>query len=410
MGRPTARRTSSLLAAAVLAGLAVRLAFALGYWVDKPLTRDEHEYLSLARSLTLGRGFTYDPDLAPKDPFGRAPGYPAFLALVGGGRAVVTEVPAAIKIAQSSVGALGVLLIGLLAGRLAGPRASVAAAVLAAFYPPLVWTAGYALSEALAWPLGLCAAWLFDRACDAESGGRRAPMLLCGAVTGLAVLVRPATLLFLGPALLWLLWRRRPALALALFAGAAVIVGPWTVRNVRHYGRFVLVATDGGVTFWTGNNPLARGEGDLAANPDMKLAQLALRARHPDLREETMEPVYYDEAVAWIRAHPVSWLALEARKAFFLVAPIGPSFTLHSRLYHVTAVASYLLLLPAGLVGLWRAGPRRARLVGLWLLAASAVIVCLVFFPQDRFRVPTIDPVLLVCAGALRAGAREGGA
>ena len=71
-----------------MVGVLRRLAFSLGYWNDKPLTRDEHEYLSLARSLAAGHGFVYDDVMrtGPIEPFGRAPGYPAFLAVVGGGR------------------------------------------------------------------------------------------------------------------------------------------------------------------------------------------------------------------------------------------------------------------------------------------------------------------------------------
>ena len=33
---------------------------ALLYWIDKPLTHDEREYLALARSVAAGRGFVYD--------------------------------------------------------------------------------------------------------------------------------------------------------------------------------------------------------------------------------------------------------------------------------------------------------------------------------------------------------------
>ena len=44
---------------AVAVGIAARLAFSLGYWVDKPLTHDEHEYLLLARNVADGRGFVY---------------------------------------------------------------------------------------------------------------------------------------------------------------------------------------------------------------------------------------------------------------------------------------------------------------------------------------------------------------
>jgi len=54
------------------------------------------------------------------------------------------------------------------------------------------------------------------------------------------------------------------------------VLAPWTLRNAREYGRFVLVASEGGVTFWTGNPPLAIGEGDMAANPVIKRANAAL--------------------------------------------------------------------------------------------------------------------------------------
>ena len=41
---------------AVAVGIAARLAFALGYWVDKPLTHDEREYLLLARNVSGAAG------------------------------------------------------------------------------------------------------------------------------------------------------------------------------------------------------------------------------------------------------------------------------------------------------------------------------------------------------------------
>ena len=88
-------------------------------------------------------------------PFGRAPGYPAFLALAGGGRAATDDVPSSVKIAQSLVGACGVLIVGLLAGRWAGAAARRSRRGIAAVYPPLVAIASRAFSEALFWPLGL---------------------------------------------------------------------------------------------------------------------------------------------------------------------------------------------------------------------------------------------------------------
>ncbi len=278
--------------------------------------------------------------------------------------------------------------------------------MIAAVYPPLVWVSAYAWSEAIAWPLGLFVVWWFDRAAAATDRRGWRDAAIAGVLTGLAILVRPSTLLFLPFALGWLAWRRRFDLALAMGLAAALIVAPWTVRNTLEYGRFVLVATEGGVTFWTGNHPRAIGEGDLAANPHLKLESQALRRQHPELSEEAMEPVYYREAMTWIRAHPLDWLWLEARKVFYLIVPIGPSYTLHSALYYWASVLSYGMTLPFALVGLVRLGRRRSATPGLWLLAGSAIATCLMFFPQERFRIPVIDPALVICASAALAGSR----
>ena len=399
----------SILCAAAALGLALRLLFSLGYWTDRPLTRDEREYLSLARSLAAGRGVVYDAAITsgPTEPFGRAPGYPVFLAAVGGGHDVTDHVPASVKVAQSFVGAFGVVLAGIVAARLAGRTAGLTAAFIAAAYPPLVWIAAYAFSEALVWPLGLAVVWLFDRAA-AQAESRRARTLVCiaGVVTGATLLIRPAMVIFLVLAAVWLLWRRSAGHAIAFAVGGALLVAPWTIRTSAEHDRFVLVASEGGVTFWTGNHPLAIGEGDLAANPELKRASLALRAQHPNLSEEQMEPVYYGEAFGWIAAHPWRWLTLEIRKVFYLIVPVGPSYRLHSFLYYSASFVSYALILPPALLGIWQLRVRRRSSPGLMLLSASAVGVCLIFFPQERFRIPIIDPTLIVCAAAL-AGARD---
>jgi len=203
---------------------------------------------------------------------------------------------------------------------------------------------------------------------------------------------------------LWMLARRRVALLAAFALGALLVVAPWTVRNVREHHRLILVASEGGVTFWVGNNPLARGEGDLAANPELKRARQAIRQRFPGLTEEQLEPIYYREALGFIASHPVDWAWLLVRKAFYLVAPVGPSYTLHSRLYFWTSVLSYGLLLPLAGVGLLTLGRLRTPPRTLGLLVLASVLVALIFFPQERFRIPVIDPSLIVCAAAWLSG------
>ncbi len=384
--------------AGLLLALALRLAFSLGYWVGKPLTHDEQEYWTLSRNLAAGRGLVYDDD--GHEHFGRAPGYAVFLA---GVRSIDDSITA-VKVAQSVLGALGVGVIAMLAARAAGPRAAAVATAIAAVYPPLVWMPAYLLSETLYSLLALFSTVLLWKALDRPTSGR---FFGAGIVIGLTALVRPVAIPFLALVVLVLGLRRRFAPAAALVLGAAITIGPWAAWKTQESGRMILIASEGGITFWTGNHPLAIGEGDMAANPAIKAANHELRASHPGLSPDELEPVYYREALAFIRADPLRFLALLSRKLFYLWVPIGPSYRLHSALYLYSARTAYLVLLPFAVFGFARLARSRAQPLPLWLLAGSAVLACLVFFPQDRYRVPAIDPVMIVCAACLASGSED---
>lgn len=390
------------IAAAAVLGIALRAVFGLTYWVGKPLTHDEREYLALAKSIQDGRGFRYDPplDAGTGQQFGRAPGYPAFLALLGAGSTTAESAPARVKLAQSVLGGFAIWLIGLIGLRASGPRTGTIAAAVAAVYPPLVWIPSYVFSETLYSAAALLCAWVLQKAVDGDEGTRTRGAAAAGALIGCAILVRPAMLFFVPLATVWL-WRRRgPLTGVAALIATAAVVAPWTVRNAQVYGRFVLVASEGGVTFWTGNHPLARGEGDLAANPELKRAELEFRRAHPGLTAEELEPLYYRDALRAMAADPAGWFALLARKAFYTVAPIGPSYTLHSTKYQAASVIPYLMLLPFAARGIMRLRHSAGRPTAVLLLALSAILVGLVFFPQERFRIPVIDPALIICAAA----------
>jgi hypothetical protein len=391
------------LALALFAAFALRVGFGMVYWTGKPLTHDEREYLALAASLSAGHGFSYtEPAEGTTAQFGRAPGYPAFLALVGAGSTDAMETPTRVKLIQAVLGTVTVWLIASTAGRL-GPRAGLLGAWVAAAYPPLVWISSYVLSETLYSVLALGTVVALQRAIDRrESRGTSQFLPVCaGVLCGISILVRPAMLFFVPIAALWLIVRKLNMDLLLFLLGAGLVVAPWTVRNVLKYDRFVLIASEGGVTFWTGNHPLSSGEGDLAANPELKRAELEFRRSHAGLTAEELEPLYYRDAAGRIAADPIWWAGLLGKKVFYTVVPAGPSYALHSTRYRWASIVSYLLLLPfgiAGLVLLWR---RSAAPTALLLLAASSLVVCVIFFPQERFRIPVIDPALVVCAAAL---------
>lgn len=134
-----------------------------------------------------------------------------------------------------------------------------------------------------------------------------------GALWALGVLVNPS-LLSVFPFLAgWAIWKTREGpsrmriLAAMLIVFSAMMV-PWTIRNYRTFGRFIVLRSNFGLELWLGNNP---------AVPDTWSPWL-----HPnDSREEAEkyrsmgEIAYMEEkqrdAVAFIRTHP-------GKTAFFM--------------------------------------------------------------------------------------------
>src|SRR5262249_37328762 len=160
----------------------------------------------------------------------------------------------------------------------------------------------------------------------------------------------------------------------------------------------------GGVTFWTSNNPLATGDGDMAANADMKLEWLRLEARFATLTPAERDREYYREALAFIVSRPRAFAALIARKFFYLWVPIGPSMTVFSLRHRAASYALYVPVLLLAVAGLRRWFSRTEGPASFAIplaCAAGAVAACLVFYPQERFRIPLIDPVLIVTAASL---------
>lgn len=401
-------RARRLIVAAAGVALVLRLAFAFGYWVGKPLTQDEREYLALSGSLIDGRGLSYpdEHETGTGQRFSRAPGYAAVLAVIGARTAPAA--PARVKLLNCVLGALAVSLIGSIAWRASGPGAGAIAATLAAVYPPLVWLPAYVFSESLYMPLalgGILLLMLAQQRLEREGrhGAANALVLAAGAVAGVAALVRSAMLVFVPLGALWLVRRRHWPLAVAFVVTAVLVVAPWSLRNLQKHGRLIAVAADGGVTFWTGNHPLARGEGDLAANPELKRAEITFRQAHGRLPAEALEPLYYADAIQRIKDDPGWWLRLLAAKAFYTVVPVGPSYTLHSPRYLVGSLVAYGLIAPLGLAGIVRLA-RGGRATPLLLLAASVVVTALIFFPQERFRIPVLDPTLIIGTAAMLAG------
>ena len=136
----------------------------------------------------------------------------------------------------------------------------------------------------------LLAALLADRLQVAELAKSYRSWLMVGLVLGAAVLASSAFVLAVPLTLLWIATAARPLAMRArdagcLLAAAALVVLPVTLRNRAVSDEWVLVATNGGITFWQGNNPAARGT--LRRRKASPARSIPNATRHAPSRRET---------------------------------------------------------------------------------------------------------------------------
>jgi hypothetical protein len=264
---PFARR---LLVLAVV-GFAARVAYGLATKDASGFRGDALWYHLVANNLADGHGFVAPFRFIAGEQLriglGSAPvptafHLPLFPTVLAAFSLVGLHSQTAHMIVGCALGALTVVLVGLVARRLAGDVAGVAAAAIAALYPGLVMNDSVLLSESLTGPT-IAAALLAALHLHDRPSARRA--LLLGALIGLAALNRSEALLLvplLGvPALLP---SRSVRLAALLCLAAALTIAPWVIRNADRFERSTFLTTGDGSVFKGANCDLSyygRGTG-----------------------------------------------------------------------------------------------------------------------------------------------------
>ena len=395
-------RTGTFLVCLAAVALLARLALvaAVADWragPRGPASADPVEFNALALRVAHGDGYVAG-DGRPTS--FRAPGFPLFLA--GVYRAVGQAYPP-VYATLCLLGALSCVLTYVLARELVSENEARLAALLGALYVPHMHFATTFLSENLFVPCLALGLWLFIR--HVKTGSTPA-LVAAGLVLGWAALTRPFALLLL-PILLGVLLgaalrqrRFRAAEGLAFAVAFLAVLLPWTVRNYRVHGRLVLIATNGGSTFYGANNGRVVGEprqfGYWVSTTELP---------HRDLIDATPDEVSHDRmewrlGLAWLREHPGSVPLLGAFKLARLAYLPGLDAVPGAARWALR-VAGYVPFLTLFLLGGVRCLRRRTYWTAPWLAVHGALLAtvatALVFWGSDRFRDANM-PLLMLYA------------
>jgi 4-amino-4-deoxy-L-arabinose transferase-like glycosyltransferase len=301
------------------------------------------------------------------------------------------------------VGAVAVLLVGLLGRRVGGPRVGLAAAVLAAAYPVLIGADGSLMSESLYGVFLLGALLLALRLRERQSV--RVAVAL-GVVIGLAGLTRSEGLILLVLLVLPVAvvrappggWLRLGACALASF----VVIAPWLARDWVAFDRPVLISTNDGSLLAGANCGLTYHGKSLGIWTTDCLSPRAFE------NEADQALRWRDEGASYAGDHlgrlPVV-VAARVLRTFDFYQPWRMTPFAEGRLLKAdkAGVIAYWLLLPFALGGAWLLRKRRLELLVLLAPVAMVVLQSAFGYGFPRFRHPA-DLVLVVLGAVAVVG------
>jgi hypothetical protein len=357
------------------------------------------------------------------EPFAYYPvGFPATVAglkkagdVFGWGRSIIS-----IKLMQAVFGALTVVLLYGIGRRIFDQRVALAGALLLAFFPSQIYYTGTILSEPLFTMLFVGALLVLLWQPWTRDGMPLWQVFGAGVILSAATMTRGITLVF--PLVFLAIWffylhsRKRAAIqTLVLFAGIAVLILPWSVRNSVQFGTIVGPSTNLGDDLCIGNFDGATGA-FMLEGPDGQ--PIKCFQGHEDLSPDEMEVTRNREglriAVEDVVSNPVRMPRLIMRKAYWLLyrdddglfaaESYGHDRFIGQTTRDILSFAANSIYYATGVVVmLGMAAFALSRDIRRLVIVASMLYVLAVplgFFGDPRFHFPAIPLAALIAAAA----------
>jgi len=414
----------------VLVALVIRLVY-LGQLSASPLFEDpimdagvHHEW---AQKFAAGEEWSIDPQTGEGTAYFRAPLYVWFLGTLY--QLFGAEAGFVPRLIQSLLGSLSCGLVFLLGARFFSRRVGITAGLGAA----ACWTLVYFDNELLIVPvivfLDLLLILILEAAYRKPTWSRFAAG---GVILGLSAIARP-NILIVAPALLvWIVlvvrrsgagWRGGMLHSLAFAIALLAPILPVTARNMISGDDCVLIASQGGVNFYIGNNP--RSDGITAVVPGTPSdwwggyqapSAMAMRALGHKPKPSEVSEYFFAESVRFWKTQPVQALEIVAAKIryFFCRQEFANNKCLYTFTSEFTPIVRWLpvgfwLVAPLGLLGLLvslvggRSGRRRerSRLFPLWGFVVFYTLSVVAFFVTARYRMPVVAILIVYASFAL---------
>lgn len=423
----TRRSHLILLLILILAG---GLRIALVTLQSDQLQQDRDAYLSIARNIASGHGYSTTINANGIEYFPtafRPPLYPVLLSVIY----FLNIAPLGIGLVQIILGLLTVWLTWLTGSRLQMKWGALVAAAIVATDPILLQYTTYAMTEVLAAFMTSLLLFLLVTSFAIESMPEKNQATIprffwTGMIWGMAILCRPTYLAFFG---LWTIVRfassilhklsilkpfvgkeqkRSPVTYLA--AGIMLAISPWIIRNLIVFHAPILTTTHGGYTLLLGNNPVFYDDvvkqpwGTIWSGESLGAWQQSLEDQIaqeiPPLKtEQERDRWMYQRAKYHIAEQPDLFVSacILRFKRFWNISPLTSSPLLSSPIVGWSIAGYYSAVLFGCFCGillvLWKREQRWEPLI--WLIL-SFTLVHLFYWTNMRMRAPLVPAIALL--------------
>jgi Flp pilus assembly protein TadD/4-amino-4-deoxy-L-arabinose transferase-like glycosyltransferase len=402
------KRETIILAAIVALGLILRLVYLFtmkSHWpgFDTPTIDALYHHL-WAQKIAAG-------DILGGGPFFRAPLYPYLLAII---YAIFGANFLLVYIIQNLIGAAAIVLVYLIAREYFKPTIGYIAAGLTAINGVMIFFECQLLLDFLTIDFALLIIYFLLVAARKDSIRF---YLLAGISVGLFAITRPNILAVVPLLVIWIFLIRRPAktatkYSAILLVSAVIVILPIAVRNIIIGHDNVLIASQGGINFYIGNNEkadgytaLLPGKGHSWQYSDAEYDAATELGVHPGtLKPSQVSDFYYRKSLKFIFGSPLQFSKLIIKKIymfwnyfeisnnnslFFITRYIGLGFY---------PIYLFALIGPIGLIGALAFFKKDRRFWLIPLMIFGYMLTVVAYFVTDRFRLPVLPLLSLTTA------------
>jgi tetratricopeptide (TPR) repeat protein len=362
--------------------------------------------------------------------FFRAPFYAYFLAIVYKIFGHDYIIP---RLIQHLIGSFSCILIYFVAKRIFNRKVAVVATLLAAFYGMFFYFENELLLDSfLVFFDLLLILFLLSAIGRSASGGKAknspkfSSWLVCGIILGFSAITRPNILFFIPFVWLWIFLvfvKEKRLKQVAIFClmfliGSALVIFPVTLRNYLVGKDLVLIASQGGVNFYIGNNKNSDGMSAIFYKQDWQyrdFQEMAEKESNRILKPSEISNFYYKKGIGFMLNEPQKAFKLLVKKLYLFWNKFEVSnnqdiyfFKRYSWLIRILPLGFWLIA-PLGFLGMvlsffdrrTRALERGKDMLLPMLFVLSYMVTVVIFFVTARFRLPVIPFLIIFSALSL---------